>query len=129
MAMTVEATQASVAIVLEVRGRVDGETAERFEQECHNWIQSGPMRVILDLSKMEYISSAGLGSVLNTGKKLDQRGGELVISGLSGQTERVFRFTGFDNLFKMFATAGEAMRYCETQTGDPDAPSRFRSGI
>ena len=119
MAMSVEATGLKVAVLLRIHGRVDGETAPQLEQECHRQIQSGPARMILDLSGMEYISSAGLGSVLVTGKKLDAQGGELILAGLTPKVKHIFRLTGFENLFKMFDTASEAVLHCESQSAPP----------
>jgi anti-anti-sigma factor len=117
MPMNVQATGMTAAVLLRVIGRVDGETAPMLEQECDQRIKPGLGRMILDLSGVEYISSAGLGSVLITGKKLDAGGGELVLSGLPPKIRHIFKFTGFENLFKMFETADAAVLYCESEAG------------
>lgn len=113
----VEAEGIAAAVLLHVHGRVDGDTARQLEKECEQRMQPVTIRMILDLSAVEYISSAGLGSVLITGKKLDAGGGELILSGLPPKIRNIFKFTGFESLFKIFETADAAVLYCDSTKG------------
>jgi len=115
MTMSVEATGSPGTVLLRIQGRVDGETAPDLEQECHKLIQPELARMILDLSAVEYMSSAGLGSVLFTGKKLDAQGSELILAGLQPNLRKIFRLTGFENLFKIFETPEAAVQHCQSQ--------------
>jgi anti-sigma B factor antagonist len=56
---------------------------------------------VIDFSKLEYISSAGLSVLLRTQKKLSEKGGELTLRNLSSHISDVFRFAGFDLIFKI----------------------------
>lgn len=56
---------------------------------------------VIDFSKLEYISSAGLSVLLRTQKKLSENGGELTLRNLSSHISDVFRFAGFDLIFKI----------------------------
>ena len=63
---------------------------------------NGP--VTLDYRGLEYISSAGLGVLLKTQKRLMTEGGGLRLRGLSPHLREVFRFSGFDKIFEIEGT-------------------------
>ncbi len=112
MALTMEGSRTGVAVILQVAGRVDGETAPELERVCHQWISPGDRNLILDFTALEYISSAGLSSVLSAGKEIDRHGGRLLISGLSRRLKQIFVFSGFDSLFPLFDTTEAALTAC-----------------
>lgn len=111
--MTVEASKSPVAVVIRVRGRVDGETAPDLETACLKWVIPGEVNMILDLSGVDYMSSAGLGSILTTGKRMDAQDGRLILCGLQGRLKQIFQFSGFDGLFPMFDDLATATSDCE----------------
>ena len=103
-------------MILQVTGRVDGETAAELERTCRQWITPSDRNLILDFGELQYISSAGLSSILGIGKEIDRQGGQLLISGLSERLKQTFMFSGFDTLFPVFETAEAALTSC---TGTP----------
>lgn len=112
MAFTLEGSRTGLALVLQVAGKVDGETAPDLERAFQRWIAPADRNLILDLSRLEYISSAGLSTVLGAGKTLDRQGGRMLISGPSERLKRIFVFSGLDSLFPMFATTEAALTSC-----------------
>ena len=115
MAITTEGSRTDFALILRVSGRVDGDTAPELERTCRQWITPRDANLILDLSDVPYISSAGLSSVLSAGKEIDRQGGRLLLCGLAGRIKQVFEFSGFDSLFPMFDTAEAALADCANQ--------------
>jgi anti-sigma B factor antagonist len=59
--------------------------------------------VTLDCSRLVYISSAGLGVLLKTQKRLLASGGKLRLTGVSRHLQDVFGYSGFDQLFEIEA--------------------------
>jgi anti-sigma B factor antagonist len=57
--------------------------------------------VTLDCSGLEYISSAGLGVLLKTQKRLLASGGKLRLSGVNRHLQDIFGYSGFDQLFEI----------------------------
>ena len=55
--------------------------------------------VILDCLALEYISSAGLGVLLKTQKRLKPSGGSLRLTGVSHHVHDIFKYAGFDQIF------------------------------
>ena len=83
------------AVVL--NGRLDAAQAPAA-QTYLDQVQ-GP--VTLDCSQLEYISSAGLGVLLKTQKRLLAAGGKLRLVGLKPHLRDIFTYSGFDQLFEI----------------------------
>src|SRR6266702_1050053 len=112
MAFTVEGSRTDRAVILAIAGRVDAESASEFELVCRQWLLPEDRNLILDFSGLQYISSAGLGSILVAGKEVDRRGGRLLICGLPGRIKPVFVFTGINSLFPLFENRNAALADC-----------------
>ena len=59
--------------------------------------------VTLDCRKLEYISSAGLGVLLKTQKRLMAAGGKLKLAGVNPHLRDIFAYSGFDQIFEIEA--------------------------
>jgi anti-anti-sigma factor len=86
----------------DVKGRVDAVSAPDFEKHLSDLISQGERMFIINLSHLEYISSAGLRSILALAKKLKAENGDLLFTGLQGPVEEVFKISGFYSIFKIF---------------------------
>ena len=85
--------------VVEVKGRIDNTTAPVLADRLMASLRDSPGRVVLDLSRLEYIGSAGFRVLLVAAKHADQTGGRLVLCGISGRISQVFNVGGFLDLF------------------------------
>lgn len=95
----------SVAVLA---GRMDAVSAQMFEQQVSQ-LTNKAVRVVLDLTHLEYISSMGLRSILATAKKLQVSGGGLCLCGARGLVKDILECSNFHALFPIFQTAAEAM--------------------
>jgi len=98
------------AMVVSVTGRIDAVTAPEFEKGLSALIAGGDSVLLLNLNDLEYISSAGLRSILTTAKQLKAKEGKLLFCGLKGPVKDVFKISGFGSIFKIFETEEEALR-------------------
>ena len=98
------------ATVVSVKGRVDAVTAPEFEKNLSDLISKGEITIILNFGDVEYISSAGLRSILATAKKLKEQKGKIVLTGLKGSVGEVFKISGFDAIFKIFESEEAALK-------------------
>ena len=80
------------------------------EEKVDEQHDHGDRRAVADLTRLEYISSMGLGSLLSVAKKLQPNGGKLAICGLTGMVKEVFRLSGFDKLIPGFENADAAFQ-------------------
>ena len=56
-------------------------------------------QVVLDCSALDYLSSAGLGVLLKTQKRLTASGGQMRLVGVSRHVNDIFTYSGFDQIF------------------------------
>jgi anti-sigma B factor antagonist len=112
MDLTIETAKKGKAVVLTVTGRLDAATAPEFITICDGLITAGDVSLIADLGKLDYISSAGLRSILATAKKLKGLQGQITFCNLTGMVKDVFNISGFTTMFTMYATLDEALAGC-----------------
>ena len=107
--MNIEVTEHEGITVLGLDGSIDSSTTPTFEAELARAIDAGAKRILIDLSGVDFISSAGLGAFLVAARKLAPGGGTLSVSGPNDSVRDVFDLSGFSTLFKIFHSEGEAL--------------------
>lgn len=98
------------AVVMSVKGRIDAVTAPAFEKELAAFLGEEGMTLVLNFSGLEYISSAGLRTILATAKQLKAKNGRMLFAALQGPVKDVFKISGFGSIFKICDTEEEALR-------------------
>ena len=94
--MTITKNQNGGVLEIGLEGRLDTMTAPELDAELKNSLD-GVDSLVLNLSKLDYISSAGLRSLLNAHKDMSGKGGMKVIN--AGEIVReVFEVTGFASI-------------------------------
>ena len=96
--------------IVTVEGRLDTISAPDFESRVQDRIAEGEIRFVIDLSKLEYISSAGLRSILIAGKSTAATGGQLCCCGLHGVVKKVFEVSGFTSLFPIHNSLDDVLK-------------------
>lgn len=86
--------------VMYFEGRLDTAEAAKVEKELQPLAECSGHDIVLDCSKLEYISSSGLRLFLGVLKKGKAQGSHVYIKGLSEDIRSVFKMTGFINLFE-----------------------------
>jgi anti-sigma B factor antagonist len=90
--------------LITVSGRVDSATAPQLEEALLNLIQSGRKNIVVNMSSVDYISSAGLKALLSAlmkARKAVPRG-DLVLSEVQPTVRENFELVGFDRLFTFY---------------------------
>lgn len=100
--------------VLALKGRLDTVTAPDFDRQWETVVGADDLKVVLDMTGLEYVSSAGLRSLLMAGKKLKRIGGRLAVAGLGGMVAEVFSISGFDKLLPLYGGTDEAVADLES---------------
>ena len=97
------------AIVIAVTGRLDSATTPAFEARICDLIAEGHRRIIVDLSGLGYISSAGLRALLVAAKRLKPEGGRLLLAAPGELVGQVLGISGFSGMLETCATTEEAL--------------------
>ena len=88
--------------------RIDAACAVQFKDRIRELCGQEPARVVLDLQRVEFLDSSGLGAVVAAMKYLG-KGRRLELAGLSSKVSKVFRLTRMDSIFTIHQTAEAAM--------------------
>ena len=97
--MTIQRSQVGDKLVLHVAGRMDAENAAAFESQCRSCISEGFTSLVFDLGDLTYVSSMGLGAIVNVAKQLRDKGGEVRICCLTGLVRQLFEITRLNHVF------------------------------
>src|SRR5690606_12593848 len=82
-------------LLVSASGQINSANAAELEASLLEWVEEGERKWVLDMSGVEYISSAGLRVVLLLAKRLKQNSGHLVLCSLQPNVLDVFDFSGF----------------------------------
>ena len=96
-------------LVVALQGRLDGVGAPEVETFCLEQIQAGVVRLLLDLEGVDYISSAGLRSLLVVVKRLQAVSGTLRLCCLVPMVREVLDISGLANLLPSVETREEGI--------------------
>ncbi len=107
--MTFETRQEAGWTVVTLVGRLDATSSVELDRRGQELVTSGATRIVLELSGLDYVSSAGLRSVLTTAKSAQAAGGKLAIAGMQGVTKEVFSISGFDSILPTFDDVASAV--------------------
>lgn len=87
--------------VVTLEGRLDTEAAERTSQELAVLNDCTGHNIIIDCSKLEYISSSGLRILLSIRKNAGTKGSKVTLTHVNNDIKKVFQMTGFLSLFEI----------------------------
>jgi len=96
--------------VLSVSGYLDGHTYHEFESVLASLIEAEQFHIVVDFAELNYISSAGLGALLNAHTQVREHDGDLKIACLSQKTQRLFDLLGFSHVLSVYDSAAEAVQ-------------------
>lgn len=105
---TASAQENEVRIV-RLEGYVDAHTFTDFEEELTKLVEAGHFRLLLDLERLTYINSTGLGLLMATFRQVRQQQGDLVIAKMSDKITNIFNLLGFSRLIHTFPTEADAL--------------------
>ncbi|MFN4203067.1 MAG: STAS domain-containing protein [Tabrizicola sp.] len=91
-------TRPRVISVSVIDDRIDAATAIQFKEQMRDATRDGPARVVLDLARVQFLDSSGLGAIVAV-KKLLGPDRVLELSSLTPTVEKVFRLTRMDSIF------------------------------
>jgi anti-sigma B factor antagonist len=95
--------------VVRVAGEIDAYTAPQFREQLGEAEQRGPRGVVVDLRKVRYLDSTGLGVMIGGAKRARERGARLVLICTNEHVLRILRISGLSELLPVVAEESEAL--------------------
>jgi anti-sigma B factor antagonist len=99
--------------VLQVTGEVDAYTAPMLREQIRDLAAKGAVHLIADLSRVDFLDSTGLGTLVGGLKRLREAGGTLTLVITAPRILRLFQITGLTKVLVIHPTVAEAI------TADP----------
>ena len=88
-------------VTVYLNGRLDTLAAQEVSKQMESLAENASGTIIMDCTEMSYISSSGLRIFLTLRKAAAEKGGKVIVRGISNDIRSVFMMTGFLNLFEI----------------------------
>ncbi len=95
-------------LVVSLNGRLTADCAEQFKRYMNEVLPKHD-RMVLDLEKMEYVDSTGLGALVFVLQKLTDDGGKMALAALQSKPRIVFNITKAYKIFEIFDSVDAAI--------------------
>ena len=76
----------------------------------HGWTAARKLPTVVDLSRLEYIASLGMGMLISCAQSLQRKGCRMVLAGAQGNVDTALRTAGIDHAIPMAIDVDEALR-------------------
>ena len=110
MSVQIHTGKEGKATVVQLRGKVDATSAPSVEQALVGAIDQGEKKLVIDCAGLDFISSAGLRSLLLAVKKMKAEGGSIGLAALQPHVKEVFDISGFSSLFVIHGSKADAVK-------------------
>lgn len=109
MQMEIEIRALDHVTVVAIQGNVDSLTADRLADAFSTQLNQDRVRLVADLSRVPYTSSAGLRTLLSTMKDARRRGGDFRLASVQPPVLRVLELSGFTAILNLFPDVDAAV--------------------
>ena len=110
--MNVSSRRFANAVVLRVEGRLDQDTCEGFRADLMKYVDDAAREggtIVLDLSPLDYVSSAGLRCFMLASRQAKAHHGRIFVAALQPMVSEIFEISHFNLVFQVFPTVREAL--------------------
>lgn len=97
--------------IISLEGKMDAISAPEFEDQMGEWLEQGETSFIINLGEVNYMSSAGLRSILIVAKKLKEQDGKLIFVNLREEVQKIFRISGFSSMIPTYESLEAALEH------------------
>ena len=108
--MEIQVSRQREVVLFSLRGRLDGNEIQAFEERVRESLDTGVVRMIFDCSLLDYINSSGLRVLVMSYQRLQAVNGRIAICGLKDYILEIFDISGYDKIFSMYSDCEAALR-------------------
>jgi len=106
-------------VILSPVGRIDNDTSAAFQSKLLATVAAGGGDVLVDLAKVEYLSSAGLRALMMGAKQTKASNGRLAVAELKPVVKEIFAISRFSYVVEVFGTLAEALQALSGSSAAP----------
>lgn len=101
--------QSGDIVILDVNGEIDLYNAPEIKDTINKLIEEKKYNVVINLDKVSYIDSSGIGALISSLSNLKKYQGGLKICNVSGSVRKVFELTKLTSFFEIYDSEQEAI--------------------
>ncbi|MCG6145269.1 STAS domain-containing protein [Leptospira bandrabouensis] len=105
---------------IEIAGKFDIESTEEFESIFAKIIEPNPSIVSIDMSRLDYIDSSGIGSLIKSLNSLKNKKGKLILVGMKPMIMNVFKLAKLDMFFEIMNEMDFRTKYVSDDDTDSE---------
>src|SRR5437660_3012580 len=95
--------------VLPLEGEIDLHVSPNLTAALNRMIDKKPKQLVVDLSRVTYIDSAGLAALIEGMQKIEAYGGKFALAGLQETVRSIFEIARLDQIFRIFPDVDAAL--------------------
>ena len=108
--MIIDTEIKGVCLIVRLKGELDMDSAAKFKDEVIPQLENNNlMCLLLNLSKVKFIDSTGLGAILGRYRVLEKKGGKVILVGLKPQVKRIFSLSGMLKIMPVYENENKAI--------------------
>ncbi len=96
--------------VVRLEGEIDLNRSPAFHESLLDICEDHPKRLIVNLSKVDYIDSSGVGALVDAYRRLKRDGAQMILVAPSERVQGILEITRLDQFFQIAQTEKEAMK-------------------
>ncbi len=108
MDFSIKGDESAEVTFVEIEGEVDAYTTPSFAESIRGSLDRGCQHIIVDMERVTYIDSCGLGVLISALKALAERNGSVRVVVVQEHLKRLLSITGLDRLLSVHETRKEA---------------------
>lgn len=110
--MKVDLETKDSVLIARLDGELDHHSVDYVRQKLEDAISANPAikHLLLDVEKLAFMDSSGVGVLIGRYKTIAARGGKVAVINLSSQLKRLFEISGLFNIFALYENQREALR-------------------
>jgi anti-sigma B factor antagonist len=117
-ALDIEVREERGVVIAAVTGEIDISSVAQLRQRLYELADNGGT-LIVDMNRVTFIDSAGLGALIGTAQRAAEHGGSLLAVCSQPQPRRLLWMTGVDKRIPLAATVAGALMFQEASGGSP----------
>ncbi len=99
--------------IIRLEGRIDAACTPILETKLGEFLQAGHSKIVIDFSRVDYISSAGLRFLLSATKKAKAAKGMLALFAIQDEVMEIIKMAGFERILHIFPSENKALEALE----------------
>jgi len=95
--------------ILTFEGPLTAQEVPEFKKVLQPYLKEEPLKFVFDLRHVSFVDSTGLGALISFLRKIEPKGGKMVLANLNAEVQSIFEITRLHKLFRISLNLPEAL--------------------